>query len=443
MRRRSAGPAGRRVLSRVGLLLLTLLLTPAAAGCGGPDRPRPGPQRALPPTRPVIGIAYGDRLVWNSDADLGAALDTAVQVGATTVRADLSWDDVQHDGRGQYAWQGFDRVVTAAAARGLTVLPVLTGTPPWARSPGCAVPACGPHDAAQFAAFAAAAAGRYAPRGVHDWEIWNEPNTAAFWSPAPDPVGYAATVRAAAAALRHADRHAVVVLGGLASVTAKQGDLTATDFLAQVAAHGGTRVVDAVGYHPYSYPYLPSASTSFGTAWEQIDRTRTSLRSVLTATGTPGLPIWITEVGAPTGGPGAASDGTPTDIGPDTTHVTEARQAQIAADAVRTAAADPGIGELIWYTDRDNAAATGGGSSGSTEDWYGLRRADGSAKPALDALRAAVAQLRAGASGQAGATEQAGATVQASVTVQAGATVPAAAATTTGAGAQQAVSPAP
>ncbi|TWF82556.1 cellulase (glycosyl hydrolase family 5) [Kitasatospora viridis] len=373
------------------VVLVSLLL----AGCGGATRRRAVPPAPLPPTRPVTGIAYGDRLVWMSDADLAAALDTAVQVGATLVRADLSWDDIQHDGPGSHAWYLFDRVVAAAAARGLTVLPVLTGTPPWARSAGCTVPACGPHDAARFAAFAAAAADRYAPRGVHDWELWNEPNLTTFWAPAADPAGYAATVEAGAAALHHADPHAFVVLGGLSPVGSGHGDLAPTVFLDRVARQGATRAVDAIGYHPYSYPYLPSATTSFGTAWEQIDRTKESLRSVLERDGTPGLPIWLTEEGAPTGGPGAASDGAPGDIGPDTTHVTEQRQAEIAADAARTAAADPGIGALVWYTDRDAAAATGAGQGTSTEDWYGLRRADGSAKPALAALRTAIAQLRA------------------------------------------------
>lgn len=395
------------------VLSLALLLTPLLAGCGGSSHPRPTPPTPPAPTRPVTGIAYGDRLVWMSDADLAASLDTAVQVGATLVRADLSWDDIQHNGPGDYAWHLFDRVVAAAEARGLSVLPVLTATPPWARSPGCTEPACGPHDAARFAAFAAAAAQRYAPRGVHDWELWNEPNLTTFWAPAADPAGYAATVKAGAAALHHADPHAFVVLGGLAPTDSGHGDLAPTAFLAEVAQQGATRVVDAVGYHPYCYPYLPSASTSFGTAWEQIDRTKESLRSVLTQAGTPRLPIWLTEFGAPTGGPGAASDGSPGDIGPGTTHVTEARQAEIAADGVRTAAADPGIGALIWYTDRDNPAATGAGAGGSTEDWYGLRRADGSAKPALAALRSAITQLRASPGASAAPTSTASATTAA------------------------------
>jgi exo-beta-1,3-glucanase (GH17 family) len=82
------------------------------------------------------------------------------------------------------------------------------------------------------------------------------------------------------------------------------------------------------------------------------------------------LPIWITEYGAPTGG----SDG-----------VTEVRQAEIAADAVATAAADDGVAALFWYTYRD---WNDPGDSGS---YYGLLRADGAKKPTYDAFRQAIA----------------------------------------------------
>jgi hypothetical protein len=67
-------------------------------------------------------------------------------------------------------------------------------------------------------------------------------------------------------------------------------------------------------------------------------------------------------------------------------HVTEIRQAQIAEDAVKTAAADDGIAALIWYTYRDS-----GSDPNDPESYYGLRRADGSKKPAYDALRQAIA----------------------------------------------------
>ncbi|MEV0976742.1 cellulase family glycosylhydrolase [Streptomyces sp. NPDC049915] len=333
--------------------------------------------------RPLrLGIAYGHRLIGLSDKDLGAALDEAVDVGARWVRADLPWGDVQPSSPDQYRWSRFDRVVAAAGKRHLTLLPILAYTPPWARQPGCTSDKCRPADPAVFAAFAAAAAARYAPSGIHTWEIWNEPNTGDFWKPRPAPAAYTMLLRATSRALRHEDPSAQVILGGLAAAHSQGGSLSPADFLAAVSARGGNRLVDAVGYHPYTYPYLASDRPPWGTPWEDIS----GLESVLSAHGTPGMPVWITEYGAPTDGPGPASDGRAATIDATTTHVTEQRQAAIAADAVRTAAATPRVQALFWYSDRDL-----GTDPSSTENFFGLRRADGSAKPALGAFRQAIA----------------------------------------------------
>ncbi|MDT9692818.1 cellulase family glycosylhydrolase [Streptomyces sp. P9(2023)] len=335
-----------------------------------------------------MGISYGDRLVWMSDRDLGAALDDAVEVGARWVRADLLWTNVQPDGPDTYRWEGFDRVVTAVAERGLTLLPVLGFTPAWARPADCTSKHCRPADPVDFAAFAGAAATRYAPRGVHTWEVWNEPNLTRSWAPAPDVGAYTELLKETSQALWLSDPASYVILGGLAATSTKDGDISQTAFLQGVSARGGNRVVDAVGYHPYTYPFLASSVTQWRTPWERIEGTRDSLRSVLVANGTPDMPVWITEFGAPTNGPGTSSDGRPGTVGEETTHVPEERQAQIAADVVRTAAATPHVAALIWYTDRDLGTDTG-----DSENFFGLRRADGSAKPALGALRDAVADL--------------------------------------------------
>lgn len=339
------------------------------------------------------GLSYGDTLVWMSDGDLAAALDDARAVHAGWIRADLSWDNIQNDGPEWFQWQLFDRVVKAASARGLAVLPVLAYTPPWARPAGCDSHACAPADPARFAAFAQAAARRYAPMGIHTWEIWNEQNTTGFWKPSPSPEAYTTLLKATSQAIKGVDPSARLVLGGLASKLTSGGNFSQADFLASVSALGGNRLVDAIGYHPYTYPYLPSATTSFRTAWEKMASSENSLRSVLTTYGTPDLPIWLTEYGAPTGGPGTASDGSPATIGPTTTHVTEAHQARIATDAVKTAAADPYVKTLFWYADRDL-----GTDPSSSENFYGIRRADGSAKPAFQALSDAIA-IAAPASG--------------------------------------------
>jgi polysaccharide biosynthesis protein PslG len=268
---------------------------------------------------------------------------------------------------------------------------VLAYTPPWARGPDCSTEKCRPVDPAAFAAFGAEAAKRYSPRGVHAWEIWNEPNGTGFWAPRPSAHRYNELLTLTAAAIKRADPRSTIILGGLAALPNRDGNIAATTFLAQLGRLNAIQRVDAVGYHPYTYPYLASFQAPWRTPWNMIHSTNPrGLRSVLRQYQRPDLPIWLTEYGAPTHGPGTPSDGSPSSITKHTTHVTEQRQAQIAADAVKAAAQDRAIGALIWYSDRDLGQAVSG-----NEGFYGLRRSGGSRKPAFEELRRAVTGVRA------------------------------------------------
>jgi hypothetical protein len=347
----------------------------------------------------AVGIAYADTLPFLSDQDLASALDDAVTVGAKWVRVDLSWEDIQPDSPSRYQWDRFDRVVRAARKRSLHVLAVIGYTPQWARSASCtAGQACGPADPATFAAFARQATTRYSAMGVHTWEIWNEENIG-FWAPHPDPAAYTRLLRATTRAMRAADPTATLLLGGLAAVPTnpKQNQVSQYDYLTAVAKLGALHLVDAVSYHPYTFPYLPSAKTDFGTAYEKISSSQNNLVSVLDKYGTPNLPIWVTETGAPTNGPGVASNGIT--IPPNTTHVTEARQAQIAADVVPASAANPHVAAVFWYADRDN-----GTDRAYRSKFFGLRRIDGTKKPAFAAFEQSIAAYEKSlGSGSAGA----------------------------------------
>jgi hypothetical protein len=335
-----------------------------------------------------IGIAYGDTLPWKSDAALARGLDDAVAVGATWVRVDLSWNDIQPDSSHVYHWQRFDRVVQAARARHLNVLPTIAYTPAWAREPGCHTQSCPPADPVRFADFAKDAAERYAPMGVHTWEIWNEPNIHNFWSPKPDPAAYTHLLRVTAHAIRAVDRKTYLLMGGLAAVNTdpKRGFTSQVGFLTAVSKLGANRLVDAVSYHPYTYPYLPGATTGFGTSFERISTTRENLAAVLDTYGTPDIPIWITETGAPTNGPGSAADGKT--IPPVTTHVTEAFQAEIASATVPAAAANRHVAAVFWFADQDSGTAK---DKARHSLFFGLRRYDGTAKPSFDAFKASIA----------------------------------------------------
>ncbi len=53
--------------------------------------------------------------------------------------------------------------------------------------------------------------------------------------------------------------------------------------------------------------------------------------------------------------------------------------------AVATAASNPHLSAFIWYTDRDVID-----DRSSNENFYGIQRPDGTAKPSLAALRDAI-----------------------------------------------------
>jgi hypothetical protein len=312
-----------------------------------------------------LGIAYpGDSLERLSDGDLAATLDDAVAVGTKWIRIGLLWSDIQPDSATDFRWGGFDRVTNAAGLRGLAVLPVVIYTPQWARAAGCSSHNCAPDRAEQFASFVGEAASRY-PR-ITTWEIWNEPNTQGAWQPSADAVAYAKLLTQSVSSIRKSNPSAQIFIGGL-SIT---GGITPQDFLTTLVQAGATNGIDGVALHPYTYPNLASERGPWVSPREPANSGLQSLRSIFTDAGLPPLPIWITEYGAPTGG----SD-----------HVTETRQAEIATDAVKTAAADDGVAALFWYTYRDWDDPSDPGS------YYGLRRADGSKKPAYDTFRQAIA----------------------------------------------------
>lgn len=382
----------RLLVALVAFVVSAVATVVAASMPSAPISPLSGatatPSATAKPTRDIpMGISYGDTLTWKSDAGLAKGLGDAVAVGAKWVRVDLSWNNIQPDSPYNYEWRRFDRVAKAAKARGLKVLAVIAYTPAWARVSGCTWGQnCAPADPDTFAAFAKLAAKRYSAMGVHTWEVWNEENIG-FWRPAPDPAAFTKLLKVSAEALRAGDSKAFVVMGGLAITksSTKTKRLSSLDYLTAVAKLGGTKYVDAIGYHPYNYPQLPSDTPGTGTPFETISTVQENMVAVLAKYGTPDVPVWITETGAPTSGPGDVSDGSV--ITEKTSHVTEARQAQIATDTVTTVVANPHVGAMFWYTDQDLAEAK---DKKGRSMYYGLRRYDGSKKPAYDALKRAL-----------------------------------------------------
>ena len=329
-------------------------------------------------TKLQFGLDYSDTLTFASTSTMNTSLADAVHMGAQYIRVDLAWEDYQSTSA-NFApdFARFDRVVDAASAHGLKVLATIDLPPVWARESGCSdTPACPPASDAAFADFAAEAAARYAPRGLHDWEVWNEPNISA-WDPRPDPSAYAALLTATSKAIHNVDSQAYVMMGGLAAQQAHPGTpyISAADFIADVGKAGGLADAQAVAYHPYPGQSNAAASATI----EAIDGSPDNMVAALSKAGYPKMPIWITETGA--GVPGVLKGSTSAaEIAKE-----EQQQAQTATSLVQTLARTPNVAAMFWFDDQDQISA---------RLVYGLRTASGTVRPALAALAKAIAANR-------------------------------------------------
>jgi polysaccharide biosynthesis protein PslG len=327
-----------------------------------------GPQAAVVGPNSQFGFAAGGALQNLGDSELARYLDGAEAAHAGWIRIDVNWNVIQQAGPGSYDWSRFDNVVTAITSRGMRVLAGILYTPPWARAAGTE-PATPPSNLDDYAAFVRTTVERYAPRGVHAYEIWNEPNVSDFWAPGPDPARYAQLLRLAYSAVKSVDPKAIVVSGGLAPYGA-YGEHSASrmnplDFLQRMYAHGAAGSFDALGWHPSNYPY--GLSFARWSAWSQMSRTTPSARSIMRAHGDTAKQIWPTEFAFPTGRAPAGVD--------------EAVQARLLTRSYAALARWRWAGPAFFYTYRDSGALA-----------FGVVRRDYSAKPAYTAYRRAAAR---------------------------------------------------
>jgi hypothetical protein len=337
-----------------------------------------------------VGISDGQWIVGLGSSDMETVLDWVVDLGVTGARATIAWPEIQPTNSVSFTWTQIDLFAGHCADRGLDVLFNVGGSPAWARPTiyAAATASAPPDDPATFGTFVAAACARYPT--VRLWEIWNEPNHLPFWGGlAAEPDVFVDLVTVAHTALKAANAANVVISGGMSPAADSGGEMAPATFLDACLDEGMAAVCDRIGHHPYSYPARPIHDHSWS-AWTQMTETTPSLVSVMASHGVT-KQLELTEVGAPTTGPGnqgtVANDyGDGMDPFPD--HVDEEVQAEIIDDAVRLVRANPALFSGLWiYTSDDHA-----NSGTDREDYFGLRAYPaGAAKDAAAALTAALA----------------------------------------------------
>jgi hypothetical protein len=141
-------------------------------------------------------------------------------------------------------------------------------------------------------------------------------------------------------------------------------------FLEQMYQHGARRYFDAVGWHPYSFPY--GLGYHNWSAWSQMSETKPSARSVMAAYRDSRKQIWATEMGAPTG--------------TSSQSVSETAQAQLIVDMYAKLRSWSWAGPAFVYNFRDK-----GTNPSDREQNFGIIRSDWSPKQSFAAFKAAAA----------------------------------------------------
>jgi polysaccharide biosynthesis protein PslG len=297
--------------------------------------------------------------------------------GGRFVRTDFTMSGVQPTSSQSFNWDQLDTKVTAASAQGIQVLGILDYSPPWNAHAGCIVGSrneCAPADPIAFAKFAAAAAAHF-PQVTY-WEIWNEPNLIRFWSPSPSSTDYVIMLNAAYAAIKAVAPNDVVVAGALSRARDVPGvQIAPTTFVTSMYANGAQ--FDILSLHPYTYPFSPDTANS-GNGWPDVAR----IRATMVTNGDSAKKIWITELGAPTCGPGNASvvDAQPF-TGND--YMTEAAQQTILSEVITDIKSVSYIGAFFVYEIRDDSS----NDPSTIENCFGIFHSDNSPKPVFSTIR--------------------------------------------------------
>jgi hypothetical protein len=189
-----------------------------------------------------VGVNAGGPL-FNPDVNLDQQLSTMVANGVQSIRVVFNWAEAQpyaNDSQVPGGIQGSnftdingvptsfadtDKIVAAASAHGLAVLPTVLYAPAWDLGGNYTGGLAPPARNGPYADYLTALIGRYGPHGtfwqthqpkrpIRAWQIWNEPNIPAYWPP-PFASSYVGLLRAAHAAIKSADPGAQVVLGAI------------------------------------------------------------------------------------------------------------------------------------------------------------------------------------------------------------------------------------
>lgn len=220
--------------------------------------------------------------------------------GISVIRVPVSWATVQAEGPDSFNWGLYDAAFRAGATNGLSILPVLYGTPAWMASKTTTLPKS-KQDIGYWRKFVAAGVQRYGSKGTFwdepeqqyldrvppkNWQLWNEVNFRYFASPV-SAKAYGKMVNAASPIVRANDPKTDVMLSGLFGRPKgpPKKAVHADKFLRQVSKYVKPKRIDSIALHPYA----PNT--------KQLKIIIKDFRKAANKSGYRKKPIHVTEIG--------------------------------------------------------------------------------------------------------------------------------------------------
>ncbi|WP_129632022.1 polymerase [Candidatus Oscillochloris fontis] len=295
---------------------------------------------------PRLGINLYNLQYEPDHAAVERSFALARELGAQYARIQMTWEDLEIHGRGDFedrrnletlgavsAWAKYDRIVAAANAAEVELIVRLERPPAWARPQALASTefqegllldgnSTGPpDDYADFGHFVQAVVERYdadgiedAPGGLHIrfFQIWNEPNLRGEWNwQEPSPEDFVRLLRIAAEAARSANPQVVILFPGLSPTDGLdwRAPLSELDYLDRIYQAGGADYFDILSAQSYGLGQSPTEHRYVflrgrgNWSWSQPIDTRSDvsrvvlLREIMEHHGDTQTPVWVSEFG--------------------------------------------------------------------------------------------------------------------------------------------------
>lgn len=284
-----------------------------------------------PPLSP-FGITSGDEAAGSYTSFL-PKLQT---INVKGLRSFPGWGGIEPTDN-SFSWGFVDTRVDATEAAGMQVSAILAYSTSWA-SPGQPDKTFPMSNLTAYGDYAAAAAGRYAGR-INYWEVWNEPNAAAFNPGGYGAAAYASLVKAAYTPAKTAASTANI---GLTCANYDIRFLKLT--IEQLAAQSAADNFDFLAVHPYELAARTNGWDGQGEVYflNIVPFLRGMLASI--APSKINVPIRMTEVGAKIG---ATAEGETID---------ETLQAEILVKSYAMGIAQ-GIQQVQWFEVKDQGGS--------------------------------------------------------------------------------------